>query len=230
MAETVKTCEMCQKTKPLNYANKGGIRSHKPSKILEKVSVDLMGPLPMGRGGTHYILAILDVFSKYIKLYALKKATTRAILDRIERDYIPEVGKPETILTDNGTQFTSSSWMEYMKEKKIKTAFTSRYHPQANPVERYNREVGRLLRTYCENQHSRWPNIIKQIEFWLNRLRSDTTETTRIQVMTGERYQHNIEKAFKFPTQPPDILQQDLICQVAEKIKPKPKKEKKNQK
>lgn len=224
VAKIIKTCEICQKTKPLNYSNKGNTRSHKPSRILEKVSIDLMGPLPTGRGGTHYILAILDVFSKYMKLYALKKATTKAILERIKRDYIPEVGKPETILSDNGTQFTSKSWMEFMKKENIKTAFTSRYHPQANPVERYNREIGRLLRTYCKSQHSKWPDMIKQIEFWLNRLRSDTTETTPIQILTGKRYKHNLETAFKFPTQPPDIPQTDLICQVAERIKTKARK------
>lgn len=128
IAEIIKTCETCQKTKPLNYSNKGSTRSHKPSRILEKVSINLMGLLPTSRGGIHYILAILDVFSKYIKLYALKRATTRTILEKIL----------QTILSDNRTQLTSKSWTEFMEKENIKTAFTSRYHPQANPVERYN--------------------------------------------------------------------------------------------
>lgn len=224
VAEAIRTCTLCQKNKPLNYSNRSSTRSHKPERILEKASIDLMGPLPTGRGGTHYILAILDTFSKHIKLYALKKATTRAILNRIEKDYIPEVGKPETILTDNGTQFTSKIWTESLDKKGIKTAFTSRYHPQANPVERYNREIGRLLRTYCANQHSKWPNMLKQIEFWLNRLRSDTTEATPIQIMTGSRYKHNLESAFTFPKQPPEEPRYDLLCRVAENIRTKANK------
>lgn len=120
-------------------------------------------------GGTHYILAILDIFSKYIKLYALKRATTTAILNKLEKGYITEIGKPEAILTDNGTQFTSSKWKNRLNELNITTCYTTAYHPQSNPVERYNREIGRLLRTYCNEQHSKWPNFLDKIEFWMNR-------------------------------------------------------------
>lgn len=77
--EVIKKYDECQKNKPINYDPNGPIKIHVSERILEKVSIDLMGPLHTGRGGSHYILAILDTFSKYIKLFALKKATTRAI-------------------------------------------------------------------------------------------------------------------------------------------------------
>lgn len=48
---------------------------------------------------------------------------------------------------DNGTQFTSKRWIEKLNEMGIQTKYTSKYHPQSNPVERYNREIGRILRT-----------------------------------------------------------------------------------
>lgn len=75
-----------------------------------------MGPLPIGRVGTHYILAVLDIFSKFIKLNALKKATTNAILIKLENYYITTIGKPESVLIDNGTQFTSGKWKKNLKE------------------------------------------------------------------------------------------------------------------
>lgn len=75
--------------------------------MLEKVSLDLMEPLPTGQGGTHYILAILDIFSKYIKLYALKKVIAKAIIDRLIVNYIPKIDKPEGLLTDNGIKLRS---------------------------------------------------------------------------------------------------------------------------
>jgi len=91
----IRTCDLCQRNKPLNYKADGPITAHKPEKILEKVSIDLMDPLPKNRGETQYILAILDIFTKYIKLYAIKKATTKAILNKIENDY--EVRKYEEL-------------------------------------------------------------------------------------------------------------------------------------
>jgi len=144
------------------------MRSHKPEKILEKVSIDLMGPLPTRREGIHYILVILDTFSKYIRLYALKKATTKAILNRIEKEYIPTVGKPEAIQSNNSTQLTAKQWKDTMKRYNIKAIYSTKYHPQSNPVERYNGEIGRLLRTYCHDQHRKWPLYLSQIESWMN--------------------------------------------------------------
>jgi len=82
IAEVIKNCDLCQRNKPINYNASGKSISHKPTKPLEKVSIDMMGPLPTGRGGTHYILAILYVFSKYIRLYAIKRATTKSIINK----------------------------------------------------------------------------------------------------------------------------------------------------
>jgi len=100
-----------------------------PEKPREIVSADLMGPLPRGQGGCRCILAILDVFSKYIKLYPLKRATTDTIIKRIINDYIPAIELFQKILTDNGTQFTSNKWNKIMKGLNIKSRHTTVYHP-----------------------------------------------------------------------------------------------------
>jgi hypothetical protein len=52
-----------------------------------------------------YILLCLDVFTKFVKLYALR-AATRTCLQKITKYYTKEVVTPKCILSDNGTQFT----------------------------------------------------------------------------------------------------------------------------
>lgn len=59
----------------INYLNKAAKTYHKPSKLLKKVSFDLIKPLLTELGRTNFILAVLDTFSKSIKLYAPKNAT-----------------------------------------------------------------------------------------------------------------------------------------------------------
>ena len=59
----------------------------------------------MARGGVTYMLVCYDVFSKYVKLYALKAATTRSCLNKIINYYFTQVIKSKCILSDNGTQF-----------------------------------------------------------------------------------------------------------------------------
>jgi transposase InsO family protein len=125
-----------------------------PEEPLQIVSLDLMGPLPRGQGGLKYIVAFMDIFSKYIKLYPVKRATTEIIIKKSTQSYIPQVGKMKKILTDNGTQFTSNKWKDKLQELNIKPVFTTTYHPEGNPVERANRKIGRILRTYCYDKHT----------------------------------------------------------------------------
>jgi len=184
--QIVKTCDLCQKAKISNIIARGPTQSITPEKPREVISVDLMGPLPRGQGGCKYILALLDLFSKYIKLYPLKKATTESIMKRIVNDYIPTVGIFQKILTDNGTQFTSQKWIKNMTRLNIKIGHTTNYHPESNPVERANREIGRLLRTYCHAQHTNWLRWLDNIEYWINNTTHTTTGYTPNYVMFGK--------------------------------------------
>lgn len=59
-----------------------------------------MGSSATGRGGTHFILVILDSISKYTKLYIHKKVFTKVIVNRLELNYIPKLGKPRYILNN----------------------------------------------------------------------------------------------------------------------------------
>jgi len=135
-----------QKNKPLNFTVTGNIMAHKPTKLLGRISVDLMGPLPTRRGGV-----------------------------------------PESILTDNGTQFANKRWRNKMNELDIAVSFSTKYHPQSNPVKRYNREIGRILRTYCSNQHTKWSNMLGMVEAWMNKMKSEITEETPFEVICSEK-------------------------------------------
>lgn len=220
-AEIVKNCDICQRSKPVNFNTAGPTRSHKPTTPFDTVSIDLMGPLPTGRGGTHYVLALLDTFSKYIRLYALKNATTKAILNRLEHDYITTTGKPQSVLTDNGTQFTTKLWQQRMKDLSITIKYSTKYHPQSNPVERYNREIGRILRTYCHNQHSKWPNFLPLVESWMNKVKSEITEMTPWEIIKGEPPSQAIEQVVNFPEQPRKNNKDEMIQLIATRIRNK---------
>jgi len=152
----VQTCVICQKSKVPNQTSTGIMKSIIPLNQNELLAVDLFGPLPTSIAGVKYIFVILNVFTKYIKLYKLKKPTTRAIIGKLKNDYFIRVRKPERILSDNGTQFRSKQWDTFLRENHIDNLHCSIRHPQSNPSERTMRELGRLLRVYCHNKHTSW--------------------------------------------------------------------------
>lgn len=106
-----------------------------------------MGPLPKGPLGVKNILALINIFSKHVRLYAIRRATTDIILKKVLDDYVPKHGSIKQILTDNGTQFSSTKWTKQLQVVGIKAIFTTTYHPENNPIERTNREIGRMLQT-----------------------------------------------------------------------------------
>ena len=110
----LKSCNICQCVK-VNNEKKEGIMIPITSKAkLEKVFLDICGPFPRS-GGRHrykYLIIIMDHFTKYVKLYPVKRATTMKVLGVITELHVPEIGKKASIITDHGTQFKEKRWRD----------------------------------------------------------------------------------------------------------------------
>ena len=121
-------------------------------------------------------------------MYLLRRQTTFSTINKIFRHYIPHSGKPERIVTGHGTQFTTQVWKEKLKKEGIKHTLTSIRHPQANMVERVNRELSKLFRILLEElKHSSGYDKIQTIEDILNETHHDITEFTPMEIMLRKR-------------------------------------------
>jgi transposase InsO family protein len=161
-------CDICQRAKHPNRAYEMDRVSHLPTKPGELLSVDLYGPLPTGRGGVKYLLVCLEFFSKHVNLYPLKTATTRSCLKKLREHYFQSVIKPEVIISDHGSQFSSPAWQKALAELGIKCKYSPIRHPESNPAERIMRELGKYFRIYCHETHKKWPELVPYIQNWLN--------------------------------------------------------------
>nr|CAI5818914.1 unnamed protein product [Callosobruchus analis] len=111
------------------------------------------------------------------------------------------VQKPQCLLSDNGTQFSSKKWSEALGEIGIQAKFISVYFPEGNITERYNREVGRLLRMYCHEKHSRWAYVLDFVEECLNTAISDSTGYSPRYLHSGETVEHPVTRFINFPVE-----------------------------
>ena len=97
---------------------------------------------------------------------------------------ICKFGAPIELVTDNGTNFVSSLMKNICIILKIKKITTSPYHPQANLVERSNRELKIYLRQYIGGGLGTWDQIIPffffRIQYYLQLL--DGIHTIRVNV------------------------------------------------
>ncbi|XP_041453694.1 uncharacterized protein K02A2.6-like [Lytechinus variegatus] len=113
-----------------------------PKQPWHTLHIDLCGPLPNGKS----LLVVVDNASRWPEVEIITSTTTESIINRLRRIFATH-GVPNTIVSDNGPQFVSAEFKEYLRDNGIDHRRVAPYHPQANAtVERFNATVLRALR------------------------------------------------------------------------------------
>jgi transposase InsO family protein len=97
----VDTCPMCQKLsliRPAIQATRFTTMVYEP---MERINLDHMGPFPTDEFGNTHVLAIIDVFTRWIELYSVKSTQAEETADCLLQ-HIGRFGSPLQILSDNG--------------------------------------------------------------------------------------------------------------------------------
>ena len=68
--------------------------------------MDIIGTLPLAKGGAKYAIVVVDYFTKLAEAEPLATITTKKVINFVVRNIICRFGLPHTIITDNGTQST----------------------------------------------------------------------------------------------------------------------------
>ena len=89
----------------------------------------------------------IDKFTKWPEVEAVRKVTAQSAI-KFFKGLVCRFGVPNRIITDNGTQFTTHAFMQYIEDLGSRVCFASLAHPWSNgQAERANAEVLRGLRT-----------------------------------------------------------------------------------
>ena len=70
----------------------------------ERINIDTIGPMPIDVDGNQYTVVIIDVFPRFIELYAVPDLSALTAAKKVV-EFIGRYGVPSEVLTDNGTQF-----------------------------------------------------------------------------------------------------------------------------
>ena len=107
--------------------------------------------------GHHYLLTLVDRFSRWPSAIPLKDITTESVINAFAHGWISSFGIPETVTTDRGSQFTSAMWAQLLETWGIRHNMTTAYHPEANGlVERLHRRLKESLMALCDDDRNSW--------------------------------------------------------------------------
>ena len=105
------------------------------------LAIDLLGPLPTGES----ILVVVDYYSRYYEVDILKSTVASKVISSLEEMFARH-GLPESLTSDNGPQFISAEFAEYMVQQGIRHHKVTAKWPQANgEVERQNSSLLKRL-------------------------------------------------------------------------------------
>jgi transposase InsO family protein len=100
--------------------------------------LDLVGPLQKAPGGFTHLLVSIDKFSKWIEVRPLNSIRSEQAV-AFFTNIIHRFGVPNSIITDNGTQFTDRKFLDFCKDHHIRVDWAALAHPMTNgQVERAN--------------------------------------------------------------------------------------------
>ncbi|KXJ06192.1 Retrovirus-related Pol polyprotein from transposon 412 [Exaiptasia diaphana] len=113
---------------------------------MQRIHVDIVGPIPRSRKGNSYILTVQCSFTKWAEAYPLRNQTAKTCANKIVNEWIARYGVPDSLHSDQGRNFESNLFKEICDILDIKKTRTTAYHPAGNgQVENFNKTVKGLL-------------------------------------------------------------------------------------
>lgn len=170
-------CPKCETKKPPQRAARAPLVSSHAGYPMERVAVDILGPLPTSEAGNKYIMVVSDYFTKWTEAYAIPNQEARTVASRLVDEFVCRFGAPETLHSDQGRNFESKLMQEMCILLGIRKTRTTPYHPQSDgQVERFNRTLASMLSNYVADNHKDWDVHLPRV---LMAYRSSEHETTR---------------------------------------------------
>lgn len=174
-----KACVPCKTSKSTNVNSIPPMGSQKQNcdHPWQFLTLDYLGPFPpSGRAQSTYLLVVTDVFTKFILVQPFKQATACSLIKFLEQSVFLLFGVPQTVLTDNGSQFTSKLFKDLLEHYGVTHWLTPSYHPQVNNSERVNRVITAAIRATIKANHKTWAENIQNIA---NAIRNSTHGSTK---------------------------------------------------
>ena len=186
VAKFCRSCPKCQKSVSKGRASKAKLCPIPPmAEPFTRVAIDIIGPLIRTKKGYRYILTLCDYSTKYPEAVPLKVTDTETIANALI-EIFSRTGIPKEILSDQGSNLTSSLMKELCKLLHIKKITSTPYHPEANGlVERFNGTLKRMLTCFVENEKDDWDKYLPYLLFSYREVPQESTGFSPFELLYG---------------------------------------------
>ena len=169
------------------------------------ISVDHMFLLPNSRHNKtyKYLFTYADTFTKMVTAVPTQTTNTKEVVEVLRQMFIIN-GKPNVIVSDKGSAFTSASYETFMQNEGVKAINYLSYMPKGHLIERFNLMISQVINIIMTSHHTKnWLAHIVQINDILRAM----PQTYHIKLQDGTT-SSTIMSAYEFTygTPPPRSL------------------------
>ncbi|GAU47407.1 hypothetical protein TSUD_403880 [Trifolium subterraneum] len=175
----VRSCDKCQRHADLHHAPGEPLQSIISPWPFYMWGVDILGPFTTSQGQAKVLLVAVDYFTKWIEAEPVATISSERVKKFYWKNIICRFDIPKCIVSDNGTQFTSESVINFCQEKGICNMFISVEHPQANgQVESANKIILRAIKRRLKGKDKNWvEHLLPTLWSYHTTIHSSTGET-----------------------------------------------------
>jgi transposase InsO family protein len=222
--EHVDKCINCKLRKTYQRRPKVPIMKYNAvSKPLDRVHIDLTGPLPPTQNGNRYILVIKDYLTKYVWLIPLASKTAMEVAESFVTRFVCQAGIPDMVVSDRGTEFTNSLLKNISSILGINRISTTPFNPRSDGfVENHNKTLKDQLFNYIDTlKQNDWDIYLPTVQLLYNTTVSLSTGYTPMMLMTGREGKmpsmNHMEKIEN--TLQPEMLNNEYVRKLVESIR-----------
>ena len=125
IASVVRDCAKCQLTR--NKPQTAPLHPWDwPDKPWQRIHIDFAGPFM-----NKMFLVVVDSHSKWLEVEIMPSVTSESTIEKL-RNMFARYGVPMQLVSDNGPQFTSREFENFVKQNGIKHTLIAPYHPRSN--------------------------------------------------------------------------------------------------
>ena len=127
--ELVRKCKACQEHAKISHLPSEPLTSVISPWPFQQWGLDILGPLPNGRGQCKFIIVVMQHFTKWAEAKPLATITEQKVHNFIWRSIICRFRIPRSLMFDNGKQFDNPKFRDFCAELGIKNYYSSPAHP-----------------------------------------------------------------------------------------------------
>jgi hypothetical protein len=183
----VRACLNCAYYKQCTRKKQGKLHPiEKVSVPFHTVHVDHVGLFETSAQGNKFILVIVDAFTKFVIMEAVKSQKTQPVV-RVFQQVMCLFGVPTRIISDRGSAFTSHSFKLFCETYNIRHVLNAVATPRANgQCERYNRTIVAALTTLsADTRSNEWDTHVKEVQSAMNTTFNKGIKTTPSEALMG---------------------------------------------